>query len=302
MRANVISVTPPQTRAATGILLSANVSASSHDLLTVRIAQDGETYEAFALPSDALSEALNEPLTAHALQFVQNDSSANAMPVLIGISVDPFADGFTHLPETLCPVEGVVLGIKRLVADIQTLPLRQFLMRVFQRRDVFRSFWTMPASAKHHHSRPGGLAVHSLEVANDVASHGQLSALEMDLGVAGALLHDVGKVWSYQHDMTPNAASLAMGHELIGLCKLEPELSMLETLWPDGAYAMRCLLSGHTRMRANGSIPSSLLPRIKACDQRSCEQDLRHDKRSANKPWVPQPWRDNGTAEDRAAF
>src|SRR3546814_3404361 len=119
----------------------------------------------------------------------------------------------------------------------------------------------MPASAKHHHARPGGLAVHSLEVAEDLAGHIGLSDTERDLGVAGALLHDIGKVWSYTPDMFPNSANLAMGHELIGLCRLEQNLARLEDAWPDGAYVMRCLLSGQTRMRANGSLPSSLLPR-----------------------------------------
>jgi hypothetical protein len=83
-----------------------------------------------------------------------------------------------------------------------------------------------------------------------------------------------------------------MGHELVGLSRLEPELAALEKNWPDGAYVMRCLLSGHTRMRDNGSIPTSLLPRIKACDQRSCEQDrVRSRARNSSCPvWTPQPW------------
>src|SRR3546814_6991980 len=71
---------------------------------------------------------------------------------------EPFADGLKHLPDTQCPAEGVVPGVKRLIANVQTLPLRRFLIHVFQRRDVCRSFWTMPASAKHHPARPGGLA------------------------------------------------------------------------------------------------------------------------------------------------
>src|SRR3546814_19914678 len=70
--------------------------------------------------------------------------------------------------------------------------------------------------------------------------------------------------------MFPNSANLAMGHELIGLCRLEQNLARLEDAWPDGAYVMRCLLSGQTRIRANGSLPISLLPRIHACHQPSC--------------------------------
>src|SRR3546814_20034640 len=86
----------------------------------------------------------------------------------------------------------------------------------------------MPASAKHHHARPGGLPVHSLEVAEDLAGHIGLSDTERDLGVAGALLPDIGKVWSYTPDMFPNSANLAMGHALIGLCALAQNPARLE--------------------------------------------------------------------------
>lgn len=302
MHTNELGLATPSVRETHGIVLSAEGVSSIGKLQIVRLAEDGATFDAFAVSSEALDAALEQPLLARFLQIAQSDTGANTMPLLVSMPADPFVDGFTHLPESLCPVQGVVLGIKQLVADIQAPPLRLFLMRVFERRDVFSSFWAMPASARHHHSKPGGLAVHTLEVADDLASHGQLSELERDLGVAGALLHDIGKVWSYNQDMSPNSANLAMGHELVGLCKLEPELATLEMLWPDGAYAMRCLLSGHSRMRSDGSIPSSLLPRIKACDQRSCEREMRQIKRVAVKPWAPRPWSDNLAADDRFIF
>jgi len=118
--------------------------------------------------------------------------------------------------------------------------------------------------------------------------------MERDLGVAGALLHDIGKIWSYTPDMFSNSANLAMGHELVGLCRLEHNLTRLEDAWPDGAYVMRCLLSRQTRMRGNGSVPNSLLPRVKACDQRSCERGwaVGGSKRIPRPVWTPVAWKD----------
>lgn len=295
-----IQCLPPYSRTQTGIILSAKPARHDEGLLRVKAAQDGAALEALACPSPWLSQALAAPLTARTLQSIDCGVEAISLPLLVGAPKDLLADGFVHLPETACPVEGVLLAYKHLVSGIQALPLRVFLMRVFQRRDIFRSFWTMPASARHHHAVPGGLAIHSLEVADDLAAHRGLSDVELDLGIAGALLHDIGKVWSYTDDMFPNEANLAMGHELVGLSRLEPELAGLEKAWPDGAYVMRCLLSGHTRMRANGSLPTSLLPRIKACDQRSCEQDrARIRTRSSSYPvWTPQPWKDQMSCVD----
>lgn len=292
MRTEPTQTFRPDSRLQTGVVLSVRRESQEDDVQIIQLAQDGMAFEALAVSSPWLSQALGGPLAARTLHIVRCDDTAGSPPFLLGASLDPFTDGFSHLPETACPLDGVVLGVKTLVASIQALPLRIFLMSVFQRRDVFRTFWTMPASAKHHHARPGGLAVHSMEVADDIAAHAGLSDVELDLGIAGALLHDIGKVWSYTNDMFPNAANLAMGHELVGLSRLEPELTVLERNWPDGAYVMRCLLSGHTRMRDNGSLPTSLLPRIKACDQRSCEQDRvrSHTRNSSCPVWTPQPW------------
>ena len=297
MHANSIQQMRTTSRTQTGVVLSARRIDPADELQIVHVALDGEPLETFSGSSHWLNQALTNPLSANTLHFVRHDSTAGSAWFLLDAVPDPQRSGFPHLPESACPVDGVVLDVKALVRSIGTAPLRNFLMWVLERRDVFQNFWTMPASYKHHHSRAGGLAVHSLEVANDLASHGDLLEEERDLGVAGALLHDIGKVWSYADNMFLNEAGLAMGHELIGLSRLEPELVGLEQLWPDGAYVMRCLLSGHTHRRSNGTIPTSLLARIKACDQRSCERDrVRNpNPNSASPVWVPQPWQEQVT-------
>lgn len=277
----------------TGVLISARRERQGDPIQFVQVAQDGERFEVRAISSHWLTEALDGPLCARTLNLVQFDEKGDGQPFLVDAHHDPLMNGLSHLPESMCPIGGIVLGVKALVRSIEATPLRWFLEQVFQRRDVFQNFWTMPASAKHHHSGPGGLSVHSLEVAKDIASHECLSDMELDLGIAGALLHDIGKVWSYTSDMSPNAPGLAMGHELVGLSRLEPELVTLEAAWPDGAYVMRCLLSGNSRMRGNGSLPTSLLSRIKACDQRSCEHNLavNRKRKSYSPSWMPDHWK-----------
>ena len=68
------------------------------------------------------------------------------------------------------------------------------LWRIFREREVVARFWTMPASARHHHALPGGLAVHSLEVARNLAGQAAVGGHERDLCIAAGLLHDIGKV------------------------------------------------------------------------------------------------------------
>ena len=284
--------TTPQASLQTGVILSAIIPKGHHLPRTIRIAQDERVFEAWAFSAPWLDQALEAPLKAYLVQLAESENDGTP-PIILGLEDELYSNGLRHLPDDVCPVAGTVLQIKDLIAMIKTDPLRGFVTHVFERRDVVNAFWTMPASGRDHHSYPGGLAVHSGEVANDLSLQHGLTTLETDLGIAGALLHDIGKVWSYTCDMFPNAASLAMGHELVGLSRLEPQLARLEQAWPDGAYVMRSLLSGNSRMRENGSLPSALLQRIKACDQRSCERDLGarggyHNRRPV---WTPEPWR-----------
>lgn len=293
MSTNATNACMPRAMFQTGVILSATMARGHDQPRTVRIGQDESGFEALAFNASWLDLALEGPLVTWTLQLARADET-NRLPILLGLDEDPFSDGLMHLPDDVCPVEGVALRIKALIAGIKAAPLRTFVRNVFRRRDVLNAFWIMPASGRDHHSYPGGLAVHSQEVADDLSVHRGLSDVELDLGIAGALLHDIGKIWSYTDDMFPNAASLAMGHELVGLCRLEPELARLERAWPDGAYVMRCLLNGNSRMRENGSHPSSLLQRIKACDQRSCERDraASGSRRSSRPVWTPRAWDD----------
>lgn len=137
--------------------------------------------------------------------------------------------------------------------------------------------------------------MHSLEVAEDIATQSSLTRAERDLGIAAALLHDIGKVWSCDGRRLTRAAQ-AMGHELLGLSRLEQALSVLEDAWEDGAHAMRVLLSGQARRRADGSHPYALVQRLRACDQRSAEHARHTGSSRAGRAWMPTPFASGATA------
>ncbi len=255
---------------------------------------DGRTVVPCLIPSpDLLHELISRPLTTYWMQLVDwvpaQEQAPVPPPILTSARVDATNDALFQLPLDVCPVEGVYSETLDLIDLLTTPPLREMVTRVFLDREVCARYWTMPASARHHHAWPGGLATHSLEVAMDLANQCVLTGTERELAVAGGLLHDIGKLWAYTPDMFPNTANRAMGHELIGLSRLERELKILEGQWPDGAYALRVLLSGCGRMRPNGSMPSALVARIKAADQRSCEQN-RSFRPGASQSWIPQDW------------
>lgn len=275
-----------------GVLLGALDQWDAEDVCRRWTIATGDGCTDITFTTTDLSHALvSEPLRPFRfsiLRWIDDDGSCDSQVSGGGIWLHD-AHALDFLPPDTCPVPGVLSRAKELINGILALPLRNFVRAVLADRHVHNHFWTMPASMRHHHARPGGLALHSVEVAEDMASQGQLTATEHDLGVAAGLLHDIGKVWSYTRDMFPSEQGLAMGHELTGLCRLEPYLRKLEHEWSHGAFAMRVLLSGCGRMRGEGSMPMALLARVRACDQRSCERSAGSPNR-LGRSWIPQPY------------
>lgn len=263
---------------------------------------DGTEAIPCVIPSAKLAkEICARPLTGHSLEVLRWPSAQECTDpdtlVLIAATLNPDQqDPLRFMPPTLCPLPWVVDDTMILIRRISTEPLRRMVERVMMRRDVVARYWTMPAARRHHHAFAGGLAVHSLEVATDLAGQAGLSDTERDLCIAAGLLHDLGKVWAYREDMRLTDEAKAIGHERVALRKLHSLLELLEYDWPDGAHAMFLLLEGTTRMRRDGSLPTALVTRLKAADQRSCE--LERHRRCPSGTWVPGQWR--GLPQDLA--
>jgi 3'-5' exoribonuclease len=98
--------------------------------------------------------------------------------------------------------------------------------------DEFRTrFERAPGSTNGHHAKVGGLLQHTLEVARIAAAAAKtVRRANEDLVVAGALLHDVGKVETYEigaggFAFTP--CGLLVGHVVLGVLMLERRLAAI---------------------------------------------------------------------------
>jgi 3'-5' exoribonuclease len=82
-----------------------------------------------------------------------------------------------------------------LVEGVEDHHLKQLLFRIFSDPDVAQRFRVAPAARGMHHAFRSGLLEHTVSMttaAKALAGHYRLSE---DMVVAGALLHDLGKVW-----------------------------------------------------------------------------------------------------------
>jgi 3'-5' exoribonuclease len=89
--------------------------------------------------------------------------------------------------------------IRDLLATIQQPHLRLLLERVFgERSEIWAGFRLAPAAKHYHQAYRHGLLEHSLGVAQAVSAiSATFGGIDRDVAVAGALLHDIGKVEAY---------------------------------------------------------------------------------------------------------
>lgn len=98
---------------------------------------------------------------------------------------------------------------KSLIDEISRDEIRTFLNNVFFKHGLWEKYSTWPAAVTLHHAYSAGLLEHSLSVAigaRDMAKHYEefKVPVDIDIIVAGALLHDIGKIESYNAEPAPS--------------------------------------------------------------------------------------------------
>jgi 3'-5' exoribonuclease len=94
----------------------------------------------------------------------------------------------------------MVEDLRALVATIQKPALRKLLDGFFaEGSEVWQRWSTAPAAKKYHQAYRHGLLEHCLSVAQGVSAiSATFPGIDRDVAVAGALLHDIGKIDAYE--------------------------------------------------------------------------------------------------------
>ena len=144
---------------------------------------------------------------------------------------------------------------RSLIAEVKREDLRKFLDAVFFTRGLWDKFKVWPAAITLHHAYTGGLLVHSVSVAlgaRDIAKHYAdfKIPVDMDLVIAGSLLHDIGKIEAYTIAPVPQVTTKGNVLEHIALgYNMFVKYAELEGLSEDLTLALgHILISHHGRL------------------------------------------------------
>jgi len=142
--------------------------------------------------------------------------------------------------------------------EIQDKCLRVLLQAFFGDEDFLKKFSLAPAARTIHHNWVGGLLEHTLEVAALCRSLADLypDQVNRDLLLAGALLHDSGKIEEYRQDSLSFEFSdrgKLVGHISIGKELLDQKLAGLPDFPAELKLELEHMLLTHHGQRDWGS-------------------------------------------------
>ncbi len=132
----------------------------------------------------------------------------------------------TQLLPTVGPVERYWETVDGWRNAIEKPRLKRVLDLFFKDDEFRRQFEQCPASIRGHHARLGGLLQHTTEVAAIARAVARASGADLDVVLAGVLLHDIGKLESYSWNgvFEYTRAGSLLGHVVIGALMLDRRL------------------------------------------------------------------------------
>lgn len=83
------------------------------------------------------------------------------------------------------------------IDSIENTQIKELLKIIFEDKEILKNFTESPAAKNWHHNYIGGLIEHTISVARICDFASSMYSLNRDLLIAGALLHDLGKIYEY---------------------------------------------------------------------------------------------------------
>ena len=167
-------------------------------------------------------------------------------------------DPADFLPQTKNNINSMFRRLLGLTREMQSEPLKE-LLNLFWNDDAFveQQFKRAPAAKFMHHAYLGGLLEHTLAVAELAVALADRygDALDGDLLLAGAVLHDIGKTreFSYDYKFDYTDEGRLLNHLVLGIMMVEEKLSRLPDFPVETSLTLKHLIASHHGTREFGS-------------------------------------------------
>ncbi len=120
------------------------------------------------------------------------------------------------VPKTTKDIKVLSDALFHYIDNVNDEYIKQLLESIFGDKEYFSKFSQAPAAKSWHHNYVGGLLEHTVSVTKicDFASH--MYPVQKDILIAGAMLHDSGKV--YEYSVKPSIEFTPIGRLVGHIC------------------------------------------------------------------------------------
>jgi 3'-5' exoribonuclease len=165
-------------------------------------------------------------------------------------------DGFREellVPTAPRPIGEMWTELEQLVASVGSPHLRSLLKTIVATNEERLKIW--PAARAVHHAYRGGFLEHVLKVAEVGRSLAVMYDADADLVVAGAVLHDIGKLQELEYDITTSYTrdGNLIGHITLGALQVADATRKIPDFPESLRSALIHLIASHHGERDHGS-------------------------------------------------
>jgi 3'-5' exoribonuclease len=155
------------------------------------------------------------------------------------------------------PYDQMIADLEELIGTVQQPHLHALLRDLLCDGEIAERWRTAPAAKIYHQAYRHGLLEHSLSVAQGVsAMAATFPGIDRDVAVAGALVHDIGKVDAYEvagGAIDLSDAGRLQGEIPLGYFRVRQATERIEGFPPDTAEALLHIVLSHHGKLEHGS-------------------------------------------------
>jgi 3'-5' exoribonuclease len=157
------------------------------------------------------------------------------------------------IPSAARPVDEMWSALEALIARAADPFIVALLRRVTAKFERELKLW--PAAQTVHHAYRGGFLEHVLAIADVVTALARVYGAREDLAIAGAILHDIGKLQELDYDVTASYSNEGnlVGHITLGAIIVREEANAIEGFPPSLLTEIEHLVVSHHGSREFGS-------------------------------------------------
>jgi 3'-5' exoribonuclease len=157
-------------------------------------------------------------------------------------------DPSDFLPATRRDIDKMFIRLLKIIASMENTHLKKLFDKIWADTDFTNKFKTAPAAKKMHHAYIGGLLEHTLSMAllvDRIAGH--YTGIDRDLLLAGAILHDIGKVkeFDFKYSIDYSVEGRLLSHIVIAVQLIDEKIKTIDDFPEELALLVKHMVVSH---------------------------------------------------------